>query len=196
LFYDLETCKFIQYFEPTSKNKIIMDIRQFIENNGIKQADVIIVKREKLGLFDHYVIFLGYERETGEPIFIANYSDGVKILPTFQLLQFLETYKPVSIRKFRGAEQERQYAIDRAIQDLETRSSYAYSLIKNNCEHFANWVQKGVRESDQVKDFGKATTVGGLGLTAVGLATKNNGLVLGGLLIAFLGGIANSLGKE
>ncbi len=173
-----------------------MTLNRFIENNGIRQADAIIVKKEKLGLFDHYVIFLGYERETGEPKFIANYSDGVKILPTDQLFQFLKTYKPVSVKRFKGTSEEREYAIERALSDLKTKSRRTYHLIKNNCEHFANWVQKGVRESDQVKNFGKATAVGGLGITIAGVASKNKNMVMGGLVLTLLGGIVNALGED
>lgn len=173
-----------------------MTLNRFIENNGIRQADAIIVKKEKLGLFDHYVIFLGFDRQSGEPVFVANYSDGVRVLSIHILLQFLQTYKPVSIRRFNGTNEERAYAVKRAKSDLRTRSTQAYHLIKNNCEHFANYVQKGIRESGQVKDFGKATAVGGIGLTIAGAATKNQNLVMGGLVLTLLGGIVTALGEE
>jgi hypothetical protein len=173
-----------------------MKLNRFIENNGIREADAIIVRKEKLGLFDHYVIFLGYDRRTGKPEFIANYRNGVEILPTNELYEFLRSYKPVSIRKFKGTEQQRQYAIQRAKQDLRMGSSIAYHLIKNNCEHFASWVQTGVRESKQVKDFGKGAAVGGLGLTIAGLASKDADLIFGGLLLTLLGGITNALGDD
>lgn len=173
-----------------------MELNRFIKNNGIRQADAIIVRKEKLGLFDHYVIFLGYHPNTNEPTFIANYRDGVSILPRYELFAFLQSYKPVSIRRFHGTEQEREYAIQRAFSDLHTRGTRGYNLIKNNCEHFASWVQTGVRESKQVKEFGKATVVGGIGLTLAGMAAKNDNMVLGGLCLTLFGGITNALGED
>lgn len=173
-----------------------MNIEKFIENNGIRQADAIIVKREKLGLFDHYVIFLGYDENSSEPLFIANFENGVDILSTSKLREYLIMYKPISINRFTGSDNDRQYAIRRALIDLKTKSSRAYHLIKNNCEHFANWVQKGVRESDQVKSFGNASAISGLGITTVGLASKNKGMIWGGLILAALGGIVSSFGDQ
>ena len=173
-----------------------MNIEKFIENNGIRQADAIIVKREKLGLFDHYVIFLGYDENSFEPLFIANFENGVDILSTSKLREYLRMYKPISINRFTGSDNDREYAISRALIDLKTKSNRAYHLIKNNCEHFANWVQKGVRESNQVKSFGNASAIGGLGITAVGLASKNKGMIWGGLVLAALGGIVSSFGEN
>ena len=173
-----------------------MNLRRFIEINRIRPADAIIVRKEKLGLFDHYVIFLGYENVSGEPKFIANYTDGVRILQVHVLFGFLQTYKPVSIRRFRGSEEERNYAIQRALSDLRTKSAGAYHLIKNNCEHFATWVQSGVRESQQVRDFGKATAIGGIGLAAIGIASKNDKMVFGGLLLTLLGGITTAMSDD
>lgn len=173
-----------------------MNLKKFIENNGIRQADAIIVKREKLGLFDHFVIFLGFDGNSYEPIFIANFGNGVDILSTSKLMEYLRMYKPISINRFIGSESDREYAVSRALSDLSDKSNNAYHLIKNNCEHFANWVQKGVRESDQVKSFGNATAIGGFGVAAVGLASENRNMVWGGLIVAALGGIVSSLAEN
>ena len=173
-----------------------MTLRQFIKANRIKQADAVLVKKEKLGLFDHFVIFLGYSEKSKEPMFIANYKYGVAIIPTHELLDFIRKYKPFAIRRFKGSQQERKYAIQRAIEDLKTGSRKAYHLIRNNCEHFANWVQKGVRESDQVKDAGKLTSIGGIGIAAAGFATKNKTLLVSGLILTILGTITTALGDE
>lgn len=164
-----------------------MNINRFIENNGIKRADAIIVKRERLALFDHYVIFLGYDNTTYEPVFIANFENGVDILTTYKLLGYLKKYKPVSIRRFKGTEYERSYAIKRAFDDLRTKNRRTYNLIKNNCEHFAGWVQKGIRESEQVKEYGDTTAITGAGIAITGLLTKDRNMTIGGILLSLLG---------
>ena len=173
-----------------------MNFNNFIENNGIQQADAIIVKREKLGLFDHYVIFLGYNSETSEPVFIANFGKGVDTLTPSILLQYLKTYKPVSISRFMGSQIEREQAVRRALSDLKTKSDRAYHLIKNNCEHFANWVQKGVRESRQVKNAGRASIVGGASIAAIGLTSERKALVWTGAILTVLGGIVSLFSEQ
>ena len=42
-----------------------------------------------------------------------------------------------------------------------------YSLIKNNCEHFAMWCKSGVSESTQVKMMAKYVIAAGIRLNSV-----------------------------
>jgi hypothetical protein len=171
-----------------------MTIEQLITNNGIRQADAVIVKKEKFGLFDHYVIFLGYINN--EPKFIANYGTGVRIIQNLELFQFLQTYKPVSVRRFKGSDEQRGYAIQRALTELKTGGFKAYHLIKNNCEHFANQVQHGIRVSSQTQDFSNATAISGMGLAVLGAATKSKPLILGGLALTILGAIGSAMAND
>lgn len=136
-----------------------MTLDNFIYNNSIQKADAIKVAKS-YGLLTHYVIYLGRESEytnTGlqggyryggrnRHLFIANMTGGVKIIPEEEALEFLETYQPTGINRFRGNAYERDLAINRALSKLNGES---YNLILNNCEHFANYVQKGEASSGQ-----------------------------------------------
>lgn len=173
-----------------------MNIKNFIKVNGIQEADVIIVKREKFGIFDHFVVFLGYHHITYEPLFVANYGEHVDLISNNKLFNFLQTYTPTSIRRFKGNALDRSYAIKRALKELNSPVKVGYNLIVNNCEHFANWVQTGVRESEQVQNFGKGALLGGLGLMAIGASTEKKGLVWAGALTALLGGIITAIDSE
>lgn len=61
--------------------------------------------------------------------------------------------------------------------------SGGYSLIHNNCEHFATWCKTGCHESEQVKD------VGASGASAVGAAScAKGGALLAGASATAAGG--------
>ncbi len=162
-----------------------MSIQQFIFNFNIRPADAIVVKKEKIGILDHYVIYLGID-QFGEHKFIANYTEGVKFLPLWQIAQFLKTYVPVRLNRFLGNEMQRQSAVLRALSRLNEN---AYNLILNNCEHFASWVQNGTPESEQVEVFGKSLLLGGALLGLIGLIAEDEKLASVGLLSAGLGAI-------
>jgi hypothetical protein len=169
-----------------------MTIDQFIHVYNIKPADAIVVKKEKFGILDHYVIYLGQD-SYGEHKFIANYTKGIQFIEHCELVAFLQTYVPVRLNRFIGNEAQRIEAVRRALTRLNER---AYNLILNNCEHFANWVQKGLPKSEQVEDVGKALALTGAGVGLVGLAAKNERVATFGLLTAALGLITLRLSDQ
>lgn len=63
----------------------------------------------------------------------------------------------------------------------------------SNCEHFKNWVQKGIHESVQTKNAGKVGVAIGAGLA---LAGKSDGAKLAGLALMLLGGLAWAFGDD
>ncbi len=168
-----------------------MTIEQFINAYKVRPADAIVVKKENFGILDHYVIYLG--KDKNEHKFIANYLKGVKFISALELIGFLKTYVPVSINRFVGSEIQRGMAVRRALMRLNEK---AYHLILNNCEHFANWVQKGMPSSKQVEDFGKIIALLGGGIGVSGLLSKDRGTALIGALIASLGLIIIGLSVE
>jgi len=160
-----------------------MTINQFISAYKVKPADAIVVKKENFGILNHYVIYLGVD-VNGEHKFIANYTQGVRIIPTSKLIDFLKSYIPIQINKFVGSDEQRAFAVRRALSRM---NEHAYNLILNNCEHFANWVQKGLPKSDQVEDFGKGIALAGLGAGVIGLTSKNKEIAIIGSIAAVLG---------
>lgn len=169
-----------------------MTIEQFITAHDLKPADAIVVRKEEFGILDHYVIYLGKDN-LGKHKFIANYSKGVQFIEPRELIEFLKLYVPVRLNRFIGNELQRVNAVRRALTRL---NESAYNLILNNCEHFANWVQKGLPKSEQVEDAGKVLAVTGAGIGLIGLASKNEDVAWVGLLTAALGLLAIRLSEQ
>jgi hypothetical protein len=117
-------------------------IKKLQLNSQLYPADVIVAKkRNGLGrILNHYVVYVGNET------FIGNLQNGVKVLSESELSDLLVDYEPVRIKPFEGTDFQRNQAISRAYHKLGQK----YSLLNFNCEHFANWVQKGKENSVQV----------------------------------------------
>ncbi len=113
---------------------------QFISQ--LSPADVIVAKkRNGFGrILNHFIVYVGNET------FIGNLQNGVKIIYQKELSELLIDYEPVKIRYFVGTEYQRKNAIKRAYSRINEK----YNLLTFNCEHFANWVQKGKDSSIQV----------------------------------------------
>jgi hypothetical protein len=169
-----------------------MNIQHFIKANNIRPADAIVVKKEFFAILNHYVIYLGIDRK-GEHKFIANYTDGIKILPVDQILRWLKTFIPVRINRFVGTEEQRELAIQRA---LSRKDEKAYNLILNNCEHFKNFVQWGKNHSEQVETAGELLLAGGAITTLVGIAKEDETVAGIGLLTLGLGLLAIGLANQ
>jgi hypothetical protein len=121
-----------------------MSINNFINQNNILPADAIVVKKAA-GILDHYVIYLGKD-DWNKHWFSANLSGpGVSLIPEEEALGFLQKYTPQRLNRFKGNEQEREEALKRAFNYPDK----GYDLIINNCEHYANTVQHGVKFSAQ-----------------------------------------------
>lgn len=127
-------------------------------NYTLQRADVLIVKDRNLELFDHYLVYMG----NGQ--FVANMSGGIKKMDIYDLKHFEGKYYPVRLRKFEGNEVMRAFAMQRAQECLQTE----YSLLYSNCEHFANYVQYGKKQSLQSTKASLAL------ITAGAFATKES----------------------
>lgn len=159
-----------------------MTLNQFVKANDLKQADAIILRKKLLGMVDHYAIFLGYRNST--PVFVANYSTGVKEVTMEEMSSVLQTYQPTQIDRFPGAEDERRIAVQRAWSRIGER---AYSYVKNNCEHFKNWVHHGENRSEQVRVAGNIS-LGAAGIaTIAAIGSKNGKLAAVALILLLLG---------
>ncbi|MCB0476748.1 MAG: lecithin retinol acyltransferase family protein [Crocinitomicaceae bacterium] len=160
-----------------------MTLHQFVVANDLKQADAIILRKKLLGMVDHYAIFLGYRNSN--PVFVANYRDGVKEVSYKELSTILQTYQPEQIDRFPGPEAHRQLAVQRALSRIGER---AYNYIANNCEHFKNWVHHGENRSQQVKNAGDVSLgiAAVAGVAAIGAKSEKAALVGMGFLLAGL----------
>ena len=156
-------------------------ISRFIFVNNLQPADVIIARRIQVGLLDHYVVYLG-PNQYGEHFFAANLQTSVSIFSANNLEELTTQYGPVSIRKFIGDDKQRRKALKRAMKKF--RKGEPYSLIKNNCEHYANYVQTGHSYSQQSSVGYGVAAAGGL---TMALTSKNPLLQILGVAIAAVG---------
>jgi hypothetical protein len=166
-----------------------MSIHQFIVTNGLKPADAIVLQKRFFGMVDHYVIYLGIVNL--QHAFVANYTQGVRIIAHKELEKFLSELFPVKIEKYPGDESQRNDALKRAMSQIGQK---AYNYIANNCEHFKNFVHHGIKKSTQVQKGGAALAIGGLGLTFIGAEKKNDSMAIFGVFIILIGIIIALLG--
>ena len=146
-----------------------MTINQFINQNHLRPADAVIMKKKFFGMLDHYVIYLGIYRNNqtfiNQHIFVANYTKGVRVISEEELSQFLQYLIPTDIDRFKGGEYERPNAVQRAWSRINEK---AYNYLENNCEHFKNWVHNGEHRSEQAEKFVQGS-LAVAGITALGL---------------------------
>jgi len=119
-----------------------------IQQNRMKSMDAIVAKKIGYGILDHYIIYMGYHDRTHW--FMANsMKEGVRYYSEDEVVTLLNEFKPVKIRRFTGDNHQRNLALQRAVSS----EGKSYSLVGNNCEHFANYVQNGIKSSPQVGDW-------------------------------------------
>ena len=166
-----------------------------ITQNNLKPADAIVLRKKFMGMVDHFAIFLGYDT-MDQPIFVANYTKGVKRISATELNSFLEKLNPTHIERFEGSEESRRLAVKRAISRIGEK---AYDYFANNCESFKNYVQKGVSYSKQAENFNRSAGAIGVTSAAIGLgalATKNKKVAGWALGISALAAIAYIVSKD
>jgi hypothetical protein len=156
-----------------------MILEQFISINNLKPGDAVVVKKDNIGLLDHYLIYLGYHY--GEHKFIANYLRGTRILTYSEIHNYSQSFSPTRIRRFIGNEIQRDAAVQRALSRHDQNS---YHLLLNNCEHFANYVQEGRSYSKQTTTFGAGMAVTGLAVAASSKTKEGRGV---GTAMAIIG---------
>lgn len=160
-----------------------MTVNLLITENDLRQADAIVLNKKFLGMVDHFAIFLGYRNSN--PVFVANYKDGVKEVSISDMREVLQTLKPTSIERFIGNELERRAAVNRALSRVGEK---AYNYFSNNCEHFKNWVHSGENRSSQVNKAGNGLLISAVGTTIYAIKNENPkaGILAIGLFLAGL----------
>jgi len=155
-----------------------MSIYQFIANNRLQPADAVELVCPNACFPKHYAIYIGLQ--DGQPAFIANLVDGVRIIKDKEMLNFVVRYHITGIERFKGSMSQRLLAIKKAVSRC---GESAYSIVFNNCEHFKNWVLYNEPTSKQVAKLGLKTIATGISLCLIGDAAKNKGLQKAGLIL-------------
>lgn len=160
-------------------------VNELISRHKLRIIDAIVLRKRFIGMVDHYVLFVGYNKEH-EPVFLANYKTGVQFVPHTDMVKYLDMLEPEKIIPFKGNDIERSQAIERAKSRIGER---AYDYFANNCEHFVTWVHTGKHNSKQVADVGVGLIAAGA-VVAIGGATKKSdaavALGFGALLLGAL----------
>lgn len=131
--------------EYERRNNMNYEVRNFIKQHNLQPADAIVAKKVGYRILDHFIVYMG--NENGQHLFMANSMDnGVRVYTEDEIPQLVTKFEPIKIRPFIGNSWERNGAIKRAVSQL----GKPYSLFGDNCEHFANYVQFGKKESPQV----------------------------------------------
>jgi hypothetical protein len=166
-----------------------MSIPQFVSQHGLRPADAVVLTKKFFGMVDHFVIYLGLRNL--QHTFIANYVEGVRIIPSHDIEKHLQTLVPTRVEKYPGHEWQRGEAIKRALSQL---GQTAYNYVANNCEHFKNFVHYGIKHSTQVQKAGGVIALGGVGVTLMGIGKKSDGMTALGVLLVLIGIIVALLG--
>ena len=168
-----------------------MNVNVFVTRFQIQPADAVVLNKKFFGMVDHFVIYLGIIEL--EHQFVANFVDGVKVIPATDINKWLVAYVPSKIERFPGPASKRSEALKRAFSMIGQR---AYNYIANNCEHFKNFVHYGIASSSQVTKAGIALSMGGLGLALIGSDRKNSSMAWWGIIILVIGIIVTVLGSD
>nr|WP_294860487.1 lecithin retinol acyltransferase family protein [uncultured Fluviicola sp.] len=161
-------------------------INYLISKYNLRIIDAIVLRKRFIGMVDHYVLFGGYSNEN-QPIFLANYKTGVQFVPHSDMVKYLSMLEPERIVPFKGNENERLAAIERAKSRIGER---AYDYVTNNCEHFVTWVHTGKHSSKQVADVGVGLMiVGAVSTIGGGMGKKNDVALVIGIGALLLGAL-------
>ncbi len=125
-------------------------VDQIVNQNNLRPADVVVLRKKFYGMVDHFAIFLGWTAAR-RPVFAANYTKGTNYISDAELNTFLQTLEPERIERFVGTDLQRNQAVQRAMSKIGENN---YSYFTNNCEHYKNFVQTGTPHSEQATSFG------------------------------------------
>lgn len=127
-------------------------LRYSEKNDSLLPGDIICVKRRK-DFYRHYGIYIGrgrivhYSSTHGE--FDRHEDSTVHISSLEEFLRKEKTYYRVEIREGKGYTLfSPEETVERALSRLGEKS---YSILTNNCEHFAMWCKTGISESCQIE---------------------------------------------
>jgi hypothetical protein len=126
----------------------------FDQHYGLEIGDCILLPLFETGLTKHFAIYLGRD-EYGREIIIQNLAGvGVHLLNARDF--FSKASCIARIEKFYGNIHQQNQLIRRS----EVLLGMPYNLVTYNCEHFANEVRYGKKESHQVAVTILALTLG------------------------------------
>lgn len=167
-----------------SRDAMTEKMERLLSREFIYPGDVIGVSR---GVYEHYAVYVGggkvihyagMENDFLGDITIheADFQEFLKQDTDYFLLSFRGKYpvhiqsatkfiREKSIYPYSPVEKMHCYSPEETIKRAYSRiGEKKYSLVKNNCEHFAMWCKTGIAMSSQVKRIAKYLLSAGLDL--------------------------------
>lgn len=134
-----------------------------VNHYNLKPADRIVVPKSDFRIVQHHTLYLGHD-ELGQHWIYENVI-GVGVTLT-RVQDFFHANKVVTrINRFKGSDNERRNAVNRALQQV----GKPYSLITFNCEHAVNVAVHNRAHSPQVANvFGLVLFFLAIGMLARG----------------------------
>jgi len=151
------------------KTQNINTMHQKIKQLQLLPADRIIVPKSGLRIVQHHAIYLGQNHQGQDLIAENKIGFGVRLITAEDF--FRDVIEVTRIERFKSTNYERKLAVQKAL----SKCGFPYDLVNYNCQHFANEVQYGKVESEQVENLfaGMKVTAGFWMLFAIaGLLTN------------------------
>lgn len=121
-------------------------MNQKIKQLGLLPGDRLVVPKSGLRLVQHHALYLGQNHQGVDLIAENKIGFGVRLITAGEF--FKDVIEITRIEKFKGNNYDRKPAVQKALQKL----GQPYHLINYNCQHFANEIQYGKIECDQVSN--------------------------------------------
>ncbi len=122
-------------------------MNKIIKRYNLLPGDRIVVPKSGLRIIQHHALYLGQNHLGVDLIAENKIGFGVRILTADAF--FADVISITRIEKFKGDNFQRRLSVQKVLQKL----GQPYNLINYNCQHFANEIQYGKVESDQVNAF-------------------------------------------
>lgn len=128
-------------------------MNKIIKQYSLLPGDRIVVPKSGLRMVQHHALYLGQNYQGVDLIAENKIGFGVRLISADDF--FKNVIEITKIEKFPGNNLQRKLAVQKALHKL----GQPYSLINYNCQHFANEIQHGKMESDQVNNFFTAVKI-------------------------------------
>ena len=161
-------------------------MERLLSDDFLKPGDVIGVSR---GAYEHYAIYAGNKKvihyagagtdfEGNVCIHEAPFDEFINNSKSYFVVSFEGEY-PVKIQSstkfikngtfdYFGRKKYSTYSAEETLKRAYSRLGEArYSLVKNNCEHFAMWCKTGESESTQVRQIVRYVIAAGIALNGI-----------------------------
>lgn len=122
-------------------------MNKIIKQHNLLPGDRIIVPKSGLRIVQHHALYLGQNHLGLDLIAENKIGFGVRLITAYEF--FKDVIEITKIEKFYGNNSQRKLAVQKALH----KTGQPYHLIDYNCQHFANEIQYGKVESDQINDF-------------------------------------------